>query len=232
MRTHLRRTAGILLSVVVLLPAAACAAERADIVPADAAPRGTASPFRAPPSAITKAPPRPATYVFPVDGAAGYARDDHHDYPAADIMAPCGRTVRAVTDGVVLEVNRVDRFNPKRDRGADRGGLSVSILGQDGVRYYGAHFSSIVGSLGPGDIVRAGAVLGKVGRTGRAGACHLHLGLSPVCAGKGDWWVRRGVIWPSRYLDAWRKGEARSPATEAEKWRKSHGCPAKAPKGA
>src|SRR5262245_47061993 len=30
-------------------------------------------------------------YVFPVVGNASYART-HHDYPATDIMAPCGAT--------------------------------------------------------------------------------------------------------------------------------------------
>ena len=45
----------------------------------------------------------------------------------------------AVTDGVILEVNRVDTWNPKIDAGATRGGLSVSLLGDDGVRYYGSH---------------------------------------------------------------------------------------------
>ena len=34
--------------------------------------------------------------------------DGHHDYPAADIFAPAGTTVVAVTDGVVDELRRTD----------------------------------------------------------------------------------------------------------------------------
>src|SRR5262245_59501954 len=94
-----------------------------------------------PTSSVTSAA-GPHRYVFPVEGTTSYAHT-HHDYPASDIMAPCGRPVRAVTDGVVLEVSRVDRWDPQTNLGADRGGLSVSILGDDGVRYYGSHFSVI-----------------------------------------------------------------------------------------
>ena len=53
-----------------------------------------------------------------------------------------------------------------------------------------------------------------VGKTGNASVCHLHFGISPPCARTGDWWIRRGVIWPWPYLDAWRVGAVRSPATE------------------
>ncbi|GAA1809333.1 hypothetical protein GCM10009682_33810 [Luedemannella flava] len=240
MRTRPRRVVGLLLSALTVLPVAACATGRDGIVAAGLDPdptatralddRGAAPPVPEP-GPTTRAAPA-ARYVFPVDGKVGYAKDKHHDYPAADIIAACGLTVRAVTDGVVLEVNRVDRYDRKTNKGGDRGGLFVSVLGDDGVRYYGSHYSEITKGLTAGDRVRAGAVLGRIGRTGDAGACHLHFGLSPVCARTADWWVRRGVIWPARYLDAWRRGESRSPGAAIEKWRKSHGCPAKAPAGA
>jgi murein DD-endopeptidase MepM/ murein hydrolase activator NlpD len=171
--------------------------------------------------------PRPAAarYVFPVDGKSGYGRE-HHDYPATDIIAACGNVVRAVTDGVVAEVSRVDTFDKRRSRGQDRGGLSVSILGDDGVRYYGSHFSVIDDSVRPGVRVAAGGRLGLVGKTGNANnTCHLHLGISPPCAGTADWWIRRGVVWPYPYLDAWRAGQPRSPAAEVRAWHAAHGCP-------
>jgi murein DD-endopeptidase MepM/ murein hydrolase activator NlpD len=171
-------------------------------------------------------------YVFPVSGNASYAHNVHHDYSAADIIANCGLTVRSVTDGVVLEVNRVDRWKASTNLGPDRGGLSVSILGNDGVRYYGSHFSKITKGLSAGDEVSAGEPIGLIGRTGDAGACHLHFGLSPVCKGKNDWWIRRGEVWPAQYLDAWRKGENKSPAAEVDRWLKQHGCPSLTESGA
>lgn len=169
-----------------------------------------------------------AVYVFPVLGKVSYSRD-HHDYPATDIMAPCGTTVVAVTDGVILEVTRVNTYDPKVDAGPTRGGLSVSILGNDGVRYYGSHFSSITTGIEPKVKVRAGQVLGKVGRTGAASACHLHLGISPPCALTNDWFNRRGLIWPWRYLDSWRSRGAspKSPVAEVAAWKAKNGCPTK-----
>jgi len=38
--------------------------------------------------------------------------------------------------GVVDEVNSVDKWSGKTNLGADRGGLSISIIGDDGLRYY------------------------------------------------------------------------------------------------
>jgi murein DD-endopeptidase MepM/ murein hydrolase activator NlpD len=170
--------------------------------------------------------PAAARYVFPVDGQASYARE-HHDYPASDIIAPCGAVVRAITDGVVLEVSPVDSFDKRRSGGGDRGGLSVSLLGDDGVRYYGSHLSAIDASVQPGVRVAAGGRLGLVGKTGNANdTCHLHFGLSPACARTADWWIRRGVIWPWSYLDAWRAGQPTSPAAEIASWHAAQGCPA------
>lgn len=176
------------------------------------------------PRTATSAPqPR---YVFPVKGKASYARS-HHDYPATDIMASCGAKALSPVDGVVLEVNRIDRFDRKVNAGLTRGGLSVSILGRDGVRYYGSHYSAITTGIEPGVSVTAGQHIAVVGKSGDAGACHVHFGLSPVCAKTGDWWIRRGVIWPWSYLDAWRAGASKSPRDVVAIWQTKHGCPSK-----
>jgi len=169
------------------------------------------------------------TYVFPVVGHSGYAHK-HHGYPASDIIAACGLPVVSPVDGVVLELSRVDKWDPKVNDGATRGGLFVSIKGVDGVRYYGSHLSKVARGLRPGVPVSAGQRIGNVGRTGDAGACHLHFGISPVCAGTGDWWIRRGIVWPWPYLDTWRKSDPtlhRSPQPEVRAWLAANGCPAR-----
>ena len=95
-------------------------------------------------------------YVFPVANCeVNYARA-HHDYPATDILAKAGCKFVAPINGVVDEVNRVDRWSGKTNLGADRGGLSVSIIGDDGVRYYGSHLSKIESSTVVGVRVVAG----------------------------------------------------------------------------
>lgn len=134
-----------------------------------------------------------------------------------------------MTDGVVLEVNRGDDYEKATDDGALRGGLSVSILGDDGVRYYGSHLGKVSTGIRAGARVRGGQQIGTVGKTGNASACHLHFGISPPCQRTGDWWNRRGVVWPYPFLDAWRAGKNLSPATKVASWQAEHGCPAKAP---
>ncbi|WP_432988503.1 M23 family metallopeptidase [Dactylosporangium sp. CA-233914] len=166
-------------------------------------------------------------HAFPLQGKGSYSHD-HHDYPASDIIANCGLNALSPVDGTVLEVARVDTWAAKVNEGSSRGGLSVSILGNDGARYYMSHFSSINEGIEAGTAVQAGQPVAKVGRTGDASACHIHFGLSPACAKTGDWWTRRGVIWPWSYLDAWKAGKEKSPVAELEAWQKQHGCPAKA----
>ena len=201
--------------------------------PTSPTPVGTPNANRAAPAASHSPTPSrspavstPGVFVFPVIGRYSYGHV-HHDYPATDILAPCGSQVVAATSGVVLEVSRVDKWKRSVDAGATRGGLSVSIRGDDGVRYYGSHFEAINTTIKPGVRVRAGQPLGKVGETGDASACHLHFGLSPLCASTGDWWNQRGVIWPWRYLDSWRAGGDKSPVAEITAWQRKNGCPTK-----
>jgi murein DD-endopeptidase MepM/ murein hydrolase activator NlpD len=154
-------------------------------------------------------------YTFPVAGCAvNYARA-HHDYSATDILTKAGCKYVAPIDGVVDEVNRTDKWKGSTNLGIDRGGLYVSIIGVDGVRYYGSHLRSIPASIQPGLEVKAGRVLGSVGATGsaRGTAPHLHFGISwPTPA--DIWWVRRGEVLPWKYLDAWKAGKDLSPVKE------------------
>ena len=156
-------------------------------------------------------------YVFPVpDCKVNYARA-HHDYPATDILAKQGCKFVSPIDGVVDEVNRTDVWSGKTNLGIDRGGLYVSVIGTDGVRYYGSHLRTVVRSIQPGVSVKAGQILGTIGSTGsaRGTSPHLHFGISwPTPPDTG--WVRRGVVHPWKYLDAWKLGKDKSPVKEVE----------------
>ena len=188
--------------------------------PVGSAPVTSPSPF----------PGRTATrvrYVFPVRASNVAFHPTHAKYPATDLFADCGEPVVATTSGVVLEVSLRDRYVEGSPDGPDNGGLSVSLLGDDGVRYYGSHLSRVLTGIRAGVRVVAGQELGRLGRTGHAnGVCHLHYGISPPCARVGDWKVRRGVIWPVTYLRSWRDGGRKSPVAAVAAWERSHHCQA------
>ncbi len=152
-------------------------------------------------------------YAFPISGCTyTYARA-HHNYPASDILTKKGCKFVASTSGTIDEINRVDKWNGKTNLGADRGGMFVSMIGDDGVRYYGSHLSKVTTGIEPGVRVAAGDLLGLVGTSGdaRGTASHVHYGISwPTPA--AIWWVRRGELYPWKYLDAWKVGKDLSPA--------------------
>ena len=154
-------------------------------------------------------------YVFPVTGCEVNYAKAHHDYAATDILAKAGCKFVAPINGVVDEVNRSDNWSGKTNLGIDRGGLYVSIIGEDGVRYYGSHLRSIPASIQPGVVVKAGRLLGTIGATGsaRGTAPHLHFGISWPTPPQ-TWWVRRGEVLPWKYLDAWKAGKDLSPVKE------------------
>jgi murein DD-endopeptidase MepM/ murein hydrolase activator NlpD len=226
------RLAGALLVVVLAVPACDSGAKpvavpsptqsaeptHAVIVPPPPtkAPTLRPGPTRSPaPIATTRPPGTVATgdYVFPISGCrASYGRS-HHDYPATDVFAARGCAFVAPVAGRVDEVTYTDTWRSTTNRGADRGGLSVSVVGVDGVRYYGSHLSTIAPGIKPGVAVAAGTRLGSVGNTGSARgiATHLHFGLSWPTR-PNIWWVRRGEVYPWPYLDSWRSGGNKSPA--------------------
>ena len=152
-------------------------------------------------------------YVFPVSGCEVKYGRYHHDYPATDLQAKKGCAFVAPISGVVDEVIAKDVWRGKTNLGQDRGGLAVSIIGDDGVRYYGSHLSKIESSTVVGVRVLAGTKLGEIGSTGsaRGTAPHLHFGISWPTE-KDIWWVRRGVVYPWKFLDAWKAGKDLSPA--------------------
>jgi peptidoglycan LD-endopeptidase LytH len=226
----------LLLPLLVLL-AASCSTQERTTVREDTAPSAEqsgsrtpwlppgATPYTGTPGASTPAAtPSPSArrrtasaprYVFPVQGCrVSYGRS-HHDYPATDVFAARGCRVVSPVTGVVDEVSTVDRWSSRTNRGADRGGISFSVVGVDGVRYYGSHLTQVL--VRAGQRVVAGQQVGTVGSTGSARgiAPHLHLGISWPTR-HGIWWVRRGEVYPWPYLDSWRAGGNRSPAPAVE----------------
>ena len=157
-------------------------------------------------------------YTFPVTGCTVTYSKYHHDYPAADIFGKKGCAFVSPVAGVVDEVNSVDKWSGKTNLGADRGGLSISIIGDDGLRYYGSHLSKIEANIIAGYKVATGEKLGEIGSTGSARGTkpHLHFGISYPTE-KGIWWVRRGVglekgkTSPWKYLQAWQVGKDLKP---------------------
>jgi hypothetical protein len=157
-------------------------------------------------------------YTFPIAGCSVKYGKYHHDYPATDIDAKKGCAFVAPIAGVIDEVNIVDKWSGKTNLGADRGGLSISLIGDDGNRYYGSHLSKIEANIVPGYKVATGEKLGEIGTSGSARGTkpHLHFGISYPTE-KGVWWVRRGVglekgkTSPWKYLQAWQVGKDLKP---------------------
>jgi murein DD-endopeptidase MepM/ murein hydrolase activator NlpD len=146
-------------------------------------------------------------------------------------LAKTGCKFVATTSGFIDEVNRIDKFSWKTNLGSQRGGLFVSLLGDDGVRYYGSHLSKVAPGIEVGVRVNVGQLLGNIGTSGDAKgtASHVHYGISwPTPA--GIWWVRRGELYPWRYLDAWKVGKDISPAKAVEALKLKIGEVPKVPK--
>ena len=152
-------------------------------------------------------------YDFPIISCKTTYSQAHHDYPATDILTKKGCEFVAPTSGVIDEVSAVDNYSWKNNSGALRGGLSISMIGDDGVRYYGSHFSKIYSKIVPGYRVQVGELMALVGTSGDAAgtAPHVHFGISWPTT-EGIWWVRRGEISPWKYLNAWKAGKDLSPA--------------------
>ena len=165
--------------------------------------------------------PASVAHHYPIDLSinSSFTPESHASYRATDVFSSdgCGTPLLAPVTGTVDEVQQ-NTYDRATDDPAARGGNAVAIIGDDGVRYYMAHFQAVEPNIVAGARVTAGDLLGQMGETGRAGACHVHFALSLPCPEHGDWWIRRGVIWPDRYLDSWKAGENLSPLPELQAW--------------
>ncbi|HEU5477795.1 MAG TPA: M23 family metallopeptidase [Gaiellaceae bacterium] len=163
------------------------------------------------PQPLTTTPPlgfRPSHYVFPVDGGADYgdtyggARNDVYDgwHHGDDLFASLGTPIVAVANGKLSLVgwNRL-------------GGWRLWLTDGDGNSFYYAHLAGYSRWILDHPNVRAGEVVGFLGRTGDAftTAPHLHFEIHPHQYLKLGY---DGAVDPTAYLEKWRT--VRVPAKE------------------
>jgi murein DD-endopeptidase MepM/ murein hydrolase activator NlpD len=111
------------------------------------------------------------TIVCPVQGGSAYGdtwgapRSGGRRHQGVDMLAPTGTPLQAVFSGWVNQISNA------------LGGVAISLIGDNGNRYYYAHLSRYEGISG---YVVQGQVIGYVGDTGNAtGVPHLHFEIRP-----------------------------------------------------
>jgi murein DD-endopeptidase MepM/ murein hydrolase activator NlpD len=113
-------------------------------------------------------------YVFPVGGGASIVSvgHTHHDYPAADIAAPEGSPLYALTAGFIVNAWHMPNGNC---------GIGLTMrAAADGREWTYCHMSYEEPGIQPGVAVSSGQPVGLVGHTGHATGPHLHLQLTPA----------------------------------------------------
>jgi murein DD-endopeptidase MepM/ murein hydrolase activator NlpD len=121
---------------------------------------------------LLSSPQSAAGYSFPVGGGPSTVSvgHDHHDYPAADIAAPSGAPVYALTDGFVKDAWALPTGNC---------GIGFVLVAGDGREWTYCHLSFLEPSVVPGAALTGGASVGLVGSTGHSTGPHLHLQTGP-----------------------------------------------------
>ncbi len=128
------------------------------------------------PAFLARVGPEPAArLLMPVDGVSvdqvaetfGAPRWDR-SHEGIDIFAPRWTPVVSAAPGFVYRITDLTL-----------GGLSVTVIGDGGVRYYYTHLEGVAESLVEGQAVAAGDLLGYVGNDGNAATTptHLHFGV-------------------------------------------------------
>jgi murein DD-endopeptidase MepM/ murein hydrolase activator NlpD len=122
---------------------------------------------------VGAAPVYSGDYAFPVGGGPGQVSvgHDHHDYPAADIAAPSGAPLYALTQGAVESAWHMPSGNC---------GIGFTMRAADGRSWTYCHLSYLEPAVQPGAILATGTPVGLVGSTGHSTGPHLHLQLQPA----------------------------------------------------
>jgi murein DD-endopeptidase MepM/ murein hydrolase activator NlpD len=118
------------------------------------------------------APSYASDYVFPVGGGPQLVSvaHTHHDYPAADIAAPAGSPVYALSAATVMNAWHTPDV---------RCGIGLTLQTHDGQVWTYCHLAFLEPFVTDGVSLSAGTQLGLVGSTGHATGPHLHLQLQP-----------------------------------------------------
>ena len=141
-------------------------------------------------------------YTFPVQpiADASFAQGGH-SYPGIDIFGKPGTAFVAPVSGVIEDLQKNDAWDEKKNDPEKKGGRWVSLIGDDGFRYYGSHLESVSEKIAPGQRIQPGDVLGYLGSSGNARKTprHLHFGISQATT-PYNWKTRRGEIDPYPFL--------------------------------
>lgn len=127
-------------------------------------------------------------YFMPVEGVSvadvpptfGDPRGTDRRHAGVDILAPRGTPVRAAAAGTVWRAGE-----------SRNGGISVTVIGDDGVRYFYTHLDALAPGLEQRQRVGVDTVIGYVGNTGNAAATapHLHFEVALPVAGDDYAWT-------------------------------------------
>jgi murein DD-endopeptidase MepM/ murein hydrolase activator NlpD len=177
---------------------------------ASARDRSLASSFAPAAGTMLGAPSYAGNYVFPVGGGPSVVSVSHfhHDYPAADIAAPMGSPVYALSDAVV------ERSWTYPD---PRCGIGLTLQTTDGKSWTYCHLSALDPGVVAGARLAAGQEIGLVGMTGDASGPHLHLQLNPQTVYPQSLpWFQGFANVAFRWQDPAPPGYAQSPAASTD----------------
>jgi len=115
--------------------------------------------------------------VFPVQGVCSYEntwhapRGNNRLHLGVDIIAKEGNLLYAVADGTITKM-----YSTATDKLAGNG---VRLTRADGTYFFYGHMQRVADGIGIGVKVKAGQVLGYLGKTGGTTTPHLHLEVHP-----------------------------------------------------
>ena len=149
----------------------------ATTAPATTSP-GTTAPGTTVPAPSTTVPPTVVEMAaFPVQGPCWYTdtwqapRGGGRKHEGVDVIARSGLYLYAVTDGTLTRQSL--------DRPGSLSGNAWWLTADDGTYFFYAHLAAFAPGLQVGSRVKAGQVIGWVGRTGNASSPHLHFEIHP-----------------------------------------------------